>query len=197
MGGAWLATIWHLSASTAFSAAHTDATGRRAALLSGALATVAAPVASRAAELPGLGKMRGPFEVDPKDAVIIGDAESSKMKSARAKVISLQEEAEQALASMGNDAQTDLMPMVTKFGIADLRDATNMINDIMDDASAAGTQRLQRLMIQSKYQLEDDIPFPVTRKGKVLPRGEERNNRIIKNLQDYIERSKQLMQFLE
>merc|ERR1719265_220667 len=197
----WMAALWQLSSwSFVFNGPqvqmHDTAAMQRRGAVAGLLAAALAPASSFAAELPGLGKMRGPFEMDPKDAVIVGDTETNKMKNARAKVEALLKEAEGALAAVDKDMQTDLMPMYSRFGIADLRDATNAINDIMDDSSAAGTQRLQRLMIQCKYALEDDIPFPQTKKGKVLPRGDERRDRIVKNLKDYVQYSQELLQYL-
>ncbi|CAE7436261.1 unnamed protein product [Symbiodinium natans] len=65
----------------------------------------------------------------------------------------------------------------------------------MDDKTAAATQRWQRLMIQAKYQWEDDIPFPVTKRGVQKPRGDKRNERIMVSLKNYISGSKELLQF--
>ena len=42
--------------------------------------------------------------------------------------------------------------MIRDFGIGELRLATNVINDIMDDRTAAATQRLQRLMNQASLR---------------------------------------------
>jgi hypothetical protein len=169
-------------------------TGVIASLGASAVATL--PAAADAAELPFLGRQRGPFEVNPKSAVIVGDASDAKAVAARDKVVALQTQAEEALAKLTKNPQEDLMYMVEKFGIAELRDATNTINNLMDGPSAAGTQRLQRLMIQAKYQLEDDVPFPVTRKGVVQPRGEQRLGRIRAALEEYIKNSKDLVEFL-
>jgi len=168
---------------------------RRTALALG-LAGASFPAIAVAAEFPGLGRLNGPFEVNPKDAVVVGDASADAAKAAKAKVVALQKEAEDALAKLKADPQVDLSSMVTQFGIADLREATNTINNLMDESTAAGTQRLQRLMIQAKYQFEDDIPFPVSRKGKVQPRGELRQARIEEALTNYIKNSKELLKFL-
>lgn len=157
---------------------------------------VAGPGAAQAAEFPGLGKVRGPFEVDPKDAVMVGDDKSDAAKAAKDKVTALQAEAEAALAKLKEDPQADLTGMISQFGISDLRQATNTINNLMDESTAAGTQRLQRLMIQAKYQFEDDIPFPVSRKGKQQPRGELRLARVKEALKEYVKESKALLKFL-
>ncbi|OLQ11832.1 hypothetical protein AK812_SmicGene4257 [Symbiodinium microadriaticum] len=77
--------------------------------------------------------------MDPKEAVVIGDAADPQVKDAKAK-------AEQALDMIQKDPQADLSFMVKEFGIGDLRDATNVINDIMDDKTAAATQRWQKYL---------------------------------------------------
>jgi len=171
---------------------------RREFLLGTISATTAAlPVApAMAAEFAFLGKPSGPFEVDPKEAVIVGDDSSDQAKTAKNKVVALQKEAEQALASIEKDDQADLTSTISRFGIADLRESTNTINNLMDDQTAAGTQRLQRLMIQAKYQLEDDIPFPVSRKGVVQARGPKRAARIKTALKEYIKQSTELLKFI-
>merc|ERR1712060_454747 len=94
----------------------------------------------------------------------------------------LKEEAEKALATLKTNPQADLAGLIKKFGIADLRDATNTINNLMDEQSAAGSQRHQRLMIQAKYALEDDLPLPVTKKGAIQARGDKRLERITRAL---------------
>eukprot|EP00415_Alexandrium_ostenfeldii_P000730 UN0730 len=149
-----------------------------------------------AAEFPGLGKPAGPFERDPNDAVIVGNKDSDDAKAAKAKIIQLQQEAEDALAKLEKNPQEDLSGMIQKFGIADLREATNTVNNMMDETTAAGTQRLQRLMIQAKYKFEDDIPFPVSQKGAVQQRGELRVQRIKGALEEYIKESKELLKFI-
>ncbi|CAK0801299.1 unnamed protein product, partial [Prorocentrum cordatum] len=87
-----------------------------------------------------LPELPGPFEVDPKEAIIVGDADAPKAKDAKAKVVKLLEEAEGVLAKLDEDAQADVSYAVQDFGIADLRQATNTINNLMDEATAAGTQ---------------------------------------------------------
>merc|ERR1712007_99235 len=129
-------------------------------------------------------------------AVIVGDETSEATVAAKKAVESLQKEAEDALEKLNNNAQEGLQYMVTQFSIADLRDATNTINNLMDGPSAAGTQRLQRLMIQAKYQLADDIAFPVSKKGAVQPRGEKRLARLKECLKEYIQDSTELLKFL-
>mmetsp|Transcript_23783 Transcript_23783/g.56249 ORF Transcript_23783/g.56249 Transcript_23783/m.56249 type:complete len:239 (-) Transcript_23783:91-807(-) len=149
-----------------------------------------------AAEFPGLGKPPGPFERDPNEAVIVGDANSAEAKAAKAKIIELQTEVEEALAKLEANPQEDLSGMVKQFGIADLREATNTVNNLMDETTAAGTQRLQRLMMQTKYQYEDDIPFPVSQKGVVQSRGEKRAQRIRSAMKAYIKYSNELLKFI-
>merc|ERR1711972_241237 len=97
------------------------------------------------------------------------------------------------LASVNADPQFDLTPAVKPFTIAEIRDATNTINNLMDDTTAAGVQRLQRLMIFNMYTFEDDAPFPVSRKGVVQKRGEKRLQRVKQALKDYITNSKELL----
>merc|ERR1712039_888557 len=139
---------------------------------------------------------KGPFEMDPKEAVVVGDANSEASVAAKKTVQTLLVEAEGALAALEKDPQADLVPMIKPLGISDLRRATNTINNLMDDSSAAGTQRLQRLMIQAKFQFEDDIPMPISKKGVVQPRGEKRLGRLRDALEAYIKDSKQLLQFI-
>ncbi|CAK9113345.1 Hypothetical protein SCF082_LOCUS52534 [Durusdinium trenchii] len=133
--------------------------------------------------------------MNPNDAVVIGDAKDPKILEARKKVEALQAQAEEALAKLEKDPQADLAYMIQDFGIGELRLATNAINDIMDDKTAAATQRWQRLMIQAKYQWEIDVPFPTTKKGEERPRGEKRNDRIKESLKKYLTASKELLKF--
>merc|ERR1712039_546225 len=104
--------------------------------------------------------------------------------------------AEAALSTLQKDPQADLVGMIKPLGISDLRRATNTINNLMDDSSAAGTQRLQRLMIMSKYKFEDEIPMPISKKGVVQPRGEKRLERVKEALNDYIKYSKEILKFI-
>merc|ERR1712039_792843 len=99
--------------------------------------------------------------------------------------------------ALNDDPQAELTGIIKPLGISDLRRATNTINNLMDDSSAAGTQRLQRLMIQAKFQMEDDLPMPISKKGVVQPRGEKRLNRIEEALKSYIMYSKQLLEFVQ
>lgn len=213
LGGALAATVAFYGLKTAFvqppngvSASSQEETapssrsllnGRRQLLAQGAAVAAWNAVAdpSHAAELPFLGKQRGPFEVDPKEAVLIADSTTEKIKAARAKVQALQDEAEDALAKLNEDEQVDLSYMFQQYGIANLREATNLINNLMDAPSAAGTQRLQRLMIQDKYRFEDDLPFPTDKRGNQLKRGPKRAQRMKNALTDYIVNSKELLKF--
>jgi len=138
----------------------------------------------------------GPFEVDPKDAIIVGDADAAPAKKAKKKVADLLAEAEGALVKLKEDEQADLSYVVTDYSLADLREATNTINNLMDEATAAGTQRLQRLLIHNKYLMEDEIPFPVSKKGVVQKRGPARLKRIVSYTEKYIQFSKELLEFL-
>mmetsp|Transcript_68630 Transcript_68630/g.149365 ORF Transcript_68630/g.149365 Transcript_68630/m.149365 type:complete len:223 (-) Transcript_68630:142-810(-) len=189
---------WSASSGLGFSS--TSGVDRRTllsgAVLGAAASAVVAPESSLAAEFPGLGKTRGAFEIDGKDAVVVGDAGSDAAKKAKAKVIELQEESEDALKRLEANPQEDLSYMLRNFVIADLRDATNVINNLMDDSSAGGTQRLQRLMINAKYRLADDAPFPVTKKGAVQARGPNRLERVKAALTEYVKASKSLLAFL-
>eukprot|EP00929_Paragymnodinium_shiwhaense_P078493 TRINITY_DN406_c0_g5_i1.p1 TRINITY_DN406_c0_g5~~TRINITY_DN406_c0_g5_i1.p1 ORF type:complete len:217 (-),score=78.09 TRINITY_DN406_c0_g5_i1:179-829(-) len=197
LGGALAAALATYSGLNVAFSMGGNAAGRREFLASSAAAAglTAATAPSLAAELPFLGRQRGPFEMDPKEAVIVADSTTENIKAARKKVQDLQDQAEDALAKLEKDEQTDLAYMFDQFGIADLREATNQINNLMDSQSAAGTQRLQRLMIQDKYRFEDDLPFPTDKTGKPLARGPKRAQRMKNALVDYINNSKELLKF--
>ncbi|CAE8582651.1 unnamed protein product [Polarella glacialis] len=139
-----------------------------------------------------LGKPRGPFELNPK----VGDAKSADAQAARKVVAEMQTEAEEALAALKKDPQADVFLNVKPLAIARLRDATNKINNLMDEKSAAATQRWQRLMIQAKYQFEDDAPMPETKKGDVRPRGDKRLARIKEALENYLKGSREILKFV-
>eukprot|EP00416_Gambierdiscus_australes_P035937 CAMPEP_0171110142 /NCGR_PEP_ID=MMETSP0766_2-20121228/71185_1 /TAXON_ID=439317 /ORGANISM="Gambierdiscus australes, Strain CAWD 149" /LENGTH=235 /DNA_ID=CAMNT_0011571979 /DNA_START=28 /DNA_END=735 /DNA_ORIENTATION=- len=162
----------------------------------GVVAASALAAPSLAADFPTLARQVGPFVRDPKEAVIVGDLNSDEAKNAKAKIIALQTEVEEALARLEKNPQEDLTGMIQPFGIADLREATNIINNLMDENTAAGIQRLQRLMIQAKVRFEDDIPFPVSQKGVVQPRGAKRTERIASAFKEYIKRSTELLEFI-
>merc|ERR1711920_385589 len=74
-------------------------------------------------------------------------------------------EAEVALTKLNENDQADISYIISDFGIADLREATNAINNLMDEATAAGTQRLQRLMIHNVLDGGRD-PFPGLQEGR-------------------------------
>lgn len=205
-----LGLVAYLGLSTAFSllsgraassrSDEEDVLRSRREFLAGAAALAAAgsaaPMAAQAAEIPFLGKTKGPFEIDPKDVMIIGNVDDPKIVQSKKEVETMQANVEGALVKLRADKQADLMYLVEPFGIADLREATTAINNIMDPPSAAGVQRLQRLMIQCRYAFEDDIPFPSSKKGVVQPRGEKRAERIEKFLSSYIGYSTELLKFL-
>lgn len=183
-----------LVALAALGRGRSEALDRRQLLAAFGAAAAAPAVPAFAAEIPFLGRPRGPFEIDAKDVVIIGDDKSEKAVTAKNVVLKFQKEAQDALDTLAKDPQADLAPtLITKFGIADLRDATNTINNLVDESSAAGTQRHQRLMIQAKYALEDDLPMPVSKKGVVQGRGEKRLQRITRALDMFVNESKELM----
>jgi len=177
---------------------HADAgaASRRMLLATGVVATALPVPSALAAQVFGLGPQKGPFERDAKDAVIVGDAKSKDAQDAKATIVALQNEAVAALKSLDDDPQTDLQGMVKRFGISELREATNTINNLMDENTAAGIQRFQRLMIQAKYQYEDEIPFPLSKKGVPQPRGEMRLARVKEALNSYIDNSKALLTFI-
>jgi len=159
-------------------------------------AAVSGARSASAAPFPGLGDQRGPFEIDPKEAVVVGDASDSKSVEAKKTVQTLLVEAEGALKALEADPQAELTTMIKPLGISELRRATNTINNLMDDSSAAGTQRLQRLMIMAKYKYEDEIPMPISKKGVVQPRGEKRLERVKEALNDYVKYSKEILKFV-
>mmetsp|Transcript_56598 Transcript_56598/g.183309 ORF Transcript_56598/g.183309 Transcript_56598/m.183309 type:complete len:218 (-) Transcript_56598:240-893(-) len=174
------------------------AASRRNLVLSGALAASAlAPAApALAAEFPLLGKVRGPFEVDPKEAIIVGDINSADSKAAKVMINRYLTSVEEARAALDKDEQSDITTLLKPLAISEIRQATNSINNLMDDASAAGVQRLQRLMIQEWYLIEDDIPFPLSKKGAVMSRGSERLKRCKGHLEGYAKASKELLEFV-
>jgi len=171
---------------------------RRSLLFPVVLGSVAVSGArsASAAPFPGLGEQRGPFEIDPKEAVVVGDAGDPKSVEAKKTVQALLVEAEGALKALNDDPQAELTSIIKPLGISELRRATNTINNLMDDSSAAGTQRLQRLMIMSKYKYEDEIPMPISKKGVVQPRGEKRLERVKEALNDYVKYSKEILKFV-
>merc|ERR1719378_1922512 len=128
----------------------------------------------------------------------LGAAGALAMTAGRADAANLPglpEQAELLQAALENNPQEDLTDAVEAFGVAELRLATNTINNLMDETTAAGTQRLQRLMINDKTLLEEEIPFPVTKKGRVQPRGVARLERIQEALRRYIKNSDNLLKF--
>merc|ERR1719468_802960 len=94
-------------------------------LASGMVATAMPVQSALAAEVFGLGPQKGPFEREAKDAVIVGDAKSKEALEAKETIVKLQDEAKAALKSLEEDPQTDLQGMVKRFGISELRQATN------------------------------------------------------------------------
>eukprot|EP00438_Fugacium_kawagutii_P005077 Skav200548 [mRNA] locus=scaffold676:489449:494409:- [translate_table: standard] len=136
-----------------YSQAFVSPNSRRSVLSAGLLSALSLSESAKAADFLGIPSIPGPFEMKPQDAVVIGDANDAKIKEARKKVEDLQKQAEEALDKLEKDPQADLAYMITDFGIGELRLATNAINDIMDDKTAAATQRWQRLMIQVAQEL--------------------------------------------
>eukprot|EP00933_Yihiella_yeosuensis_P032684 TRINITY_DN2630_c0_g1_i1.p1 TRINITY_DN2630_c0_g1~~TRINITY_DN2630_c0_g1_i1.p1 ORF type:complete len:230 (+),score=50.05 TRINITY_DN2630_c0_g1_i1:80-769(+) len=170
----------------------------RRSLLSGAMfgTLAAAPAANAAPFLFGLMDVPGPFELDPKKGVIVGDPKSEKILKAQKLVQGLIAEAKGMKESLANDDQYDVMPKIQALGIAEFRLATNDINNIMDEKTAPAIQRWQRLLIQAKYNFEDEAPFPKTRDGKVKPRGPERLKRMNKLLDQIIFDGEEMLKFL-
>eukprot|EP00930_Biecheleria_cincta_P033314 TRINITY_DN2307_c0_g1_i2.p1 TRINITY_DN2307_c0_g1~~TRINITY_DN2307_c0_g1_i2.p1 ORF type:complete len:230 (-),score=46.53 TRINITY_DN2307_c0_g1_i2:219-872(-) len=173
------------------------APNRRAIVSAGLLGVALAPSDAQASYGSIGGEITGPFERNPKEAVIVGDLTAPETAKAIAEVKKFQKQAEDALAALEKDPQADVMSIVTPTDLGEIRLATNVINNLMDDRTAAGTQRLQRLMNEARFLFEDDAPMPVNRAGEVKPRGPQRLNRIQINLGDYVKYSKQLLEFVE
>jgi len=169
----------------------------RRMIATGALMSViGAPLAAQAAQFPLIGKDRGPFEVDPKDAVIVEDIDTPRIKDARIVIKRQNKLFKEALEKITADPQADLTYIIEKLGISDIRWAVNGVADVLDNPSMLGVYRLQRLMIQNQYMFDDDIPMPTNKKGKVFPRGPKRVERVRKCLTDYAKWSDELLQFL-
>eukprot|EP00933_Yihiella_yeosuensis_P045236 TRINITY_DN40582_c0_g1_i1.p1 TRINITY_DN40582_c0_g1~~TRINITY_DN40582_c0_g1_i1.p1 ORF type:complete len:231 (+),score=42.17 TRINITY_DN40582_c0_g1_i1:116-808(+) len=183
----------------------TEAQTRRSLVAGGMLSTLAAfpgvshaqfPSPQAGQLLPFVGKVLGPFEIDPKQAVILGDANSKEVVEARAVVKRRLEEAEKLREDLKKDDQTDVMWWTSPLAIAELRKVGNAINDIMDERTAPAVQRFERLMIQARYRFEDDAPFPETKKGEKRGRGPQRLKRMLLNLDEYIGYSQGLLELL-
>jgi len=173
------------------------APNRRAILSAGLLGVALAPSDAHASFGSIGGEVTGPFERNPKEAVVVGDLTAPETVKAIADVKKFQKQAEDALAALEKDPQADVTKIVTPTDIGEIRLATNIINNVMDDRTAAGTQRLQRLMNEARFLFEDDAPMPVNRAGEAKPRGPQRLNRIQINLGDYVKYSKELLAFVE
>eukprot|EP00930_Biecheleria_cincta_P033315 TRINITY_DN2307_c0_g2_i1.p1 TRINITY_DN2307_c0_g2~~TRINITY_DN2307_c0_g2_i1.p1 ORF type:complete len:211 (-),score=36.38 TRINITY_DN2307_c0_g2_i1:101-733(-) len=173
------------------------APNRRTILSAGLLGVALAPSDAQASYGSIGGEITGPFERNPKEAVIVGELAAPETQKAIAEVKKFQKQAEDALAALEADPQADVMKIVTPTDLGEIRLATNVINNLMDDRTAAGTQRLQRLMNEARFLFEDDAPMPVNRAGEVKTRGPQRLNRIKINLGDYVKYSKQLLEFVE
>ena len=171
-------------------------TSRRMIATGALISAMGGPLAAQAAQFPLIGKDRGPFEVDPKDAVIVEDIETPRIKDARVVIKRQNTLFKEALEKINSDPQADLTYIIEKLGISDIRWATNGVADVLDNPSMLGVYRLQRLMIQNQYMFDDDIPMPTNKKGKVFPRGPARVVRIKKCLTDYAKWSDELLQFL-
>eukprot|EP00444_Apocalathium_aciculiferum_P033622 CAMPEP_0183484812 /NCGR_PEP_ID=MMETSP0370-20130417/179111_1 /TAXON_ID=268820 /ORGANISM="Peridinium aciculiferum, Strain PAER-2" /LENGTH=282 /DNA_ID=CAMNT_0025678105 /DNA_START=71 /DNA_END=916 /DNA_ORIENTATION=- len=141
LGASAVLTLRALSPGLLF-ASPEAAASRRNVLLSAALAAAAvAPAAPAvAAEFPLLGKVRGPFEVDPKEAIIVGDINSADSKAAKVMINRYLTSVEEARAALDKDEQSDITTLLKPLAISEIRQATNSINNLMDDASAAGVQ---------------------------------------------------------
>jgi len=199
VGTACLAAYWQLAGQNLFATPRQAPELTRRGIVSAGLlgSVVGMSEASQAAEVPFLGKIPGPFEMDPKKAVIVGDPESEEAQKAKAKVIEMRKTVEKALSELEADPQADLSYVSDPTFIGDSRLAINAITDLMDEKTQGGTNRWQRLMNQAIYLWQDDTPFPENRKGEKKPRGVKRNERITKAFKDFIYDSNELLKFLE
>merc|ERR1719188_1170518 len=103
-----------------------EASGRRELLAWTALGLAASPVAPAVAVETGYGffdKLPGPFEVDPKEVVVTGDAKNPDIVKARKLLVTLQAQATDALKKLEADNQADVMDMVEPFGLAEIAPA--------------------------------------------------------------------------
>lgn len=142
------------------------------------------------------GSGSGFFDVEKKEAVMVGDPNGKDAKEALEKLKSLTEEAKGAIAALDKDAQADLTYMVTPTSRGEIREATKTLMLLFDEKSALNVGRIQRDMIQTRTFLDDDMPMPLNRKGVVQPRGPERFKRIHSSLEHFVKIAEELQNFV-
>lgn len=135
------------------------------------------------------------MERDPNEKLIVGDVDAKESVKAKEFVAKLTTEVETIQTKLKEDGQADLEGYVSQKKIADFRTASNLLDELLDDSSAAGVQRLQRLMINELYVMNEDMPFPVSRKGKQQPRGPIKKGRVIVATENFLKYSKQYFEF--
>eukprot|EP00403_Amphidinium_massartii_P042296 CAMPEP_0178434568 /NCGR_PEP_ID=MMETSP0689_2-20121128/33489_1 /TAXON_ID=160604 /ORGANISM="Amphidinium massartii, Strain CS-259" /LENGTH=273 /DNA_ID=CAMNT_0020056633 /DNA_START=236 /DNA_END=1057 /DNA_ORIENTATION=- len=172
----------------------------RRQLLSAAfgVAAVAAPSVPAHAVAGLFGDIPGPFERDPKDAVLVEDPNTPEAKEAKQLIQEYKQQNDKALAMLRADQQADLDFLLANkvADIAILRRACINIDKLMDDRTANGTRLLGRLMTQSRYRILEEAEFPLNRKGQQVGRGPARAERLIANMETFSEKSGKLLQFL-
>jgi len=179
-------------------ALNAEALDRRSFLAgsAGAAAFFGSSVA-QAADFPGLPAYKGNFERDPNEKLFVGDNESPAAVKAKTLVETMQVQAQEVMDKMKQDPQTDLTSYIGDARIGQFRLATNLLDELLDDSSAAGVQRLQRLMIGKLYIQNEEGPFPISKKGVVQPRGPVKADRFIKASEEFVNYSKQYLKFFE
>mmetsp|Transcript_25099 Transcript_25099/g.58262 ORF Transcript_25099/g.58262 Transcript_25099/m.58262 type:complete len:270 (-) Transcript_25099:254-1063(-) len=172
----------------------------RRQLLSAAFGVVAVAAPSVPANaVAGLfGDIPGPFERDPKDAVLVEDPNTPEAKEAKQLIEEYKAQNDKALAMLRADQQADLDFLLANkvADIAILRRACINIDKLMDDRTANGTRLLGRLMTQSRYRILEEAEFPLNRKGQQVGRGPARAERLIANMETFSEKSGKLLEFL-
>jgi len=144
------------------------------------------------------GESPGPFERDPKDAVLVEDPNTPEAKEAKLVVEDYKKQNDKALAMLKADQQADIDFLLANkvADLAILRKACGTLDKLMDDRTANGTRLLGRQMTQARYLILDEAEFPRNRKGEQVGRGPARRERLIANLESFSEKSGKLLQFV-
>lgn len=172
----------------------------RRQLLSSAfgVVAVAAPVAPVSAVGGLFGETPGPFERDPKDAVLVEDPNTPEAKEAKLVIQDYKKQNDKALAMLKADQQADLSFLLANkvADLAILRKACVTIDKLMDDRTANGTRLLARQMTQARFLILDEADFPLNRKGEPVGRGPARTERLIANMENFSQKAERLLQFV-
>jgi len=144
------------------------------------------------------GESPGPFERDPKDAVLVEDPNTPEAKEAKQVVQDYKKQNDKALSLLKADQQANIDFLLANkvADLAILRKACGTIDKLMDDRTANGTRLLGRQMTQARYLILDEAEFPLNRKGEPVGRGPARRERLIANMEAFSEKSGKLLAFV-